>query len=124
SKRSGLRLFTYGEGMGSRMDSTTCRPIPAEPETPCALHPPAITKPLTRELSPTMKRPSGVNVGQPLNTLRIPNCSTAGISGPNCCANQPKTSQSDSIGGGFVPSEKLRGSAERPFGSQPPHKSE
>src|SRR3954464_15332524 len=106
------------------MDSTTCRPIPAEPETPCALQPPAITKPLTCELSPTMKRPSGVNVGQPLNTLRTPSCSTAGISGPSCSANHPKTSQSGSIGGGFESSENCRGSVDRPFFSHPPHNSE
>ena len=46
---------------------------PAEPDTPWALHPPAITKPLTRQLSPMINRPSGVNVGHPLKTLRTPN---------------------------------------------------
>ena len=40
--------------------------MPAEPEMPWALQPPAITNPLTRRLSPMMNRPSGVNVGQPL----------------------------------------------------------
>jgi hypothetical protein len=54
------------------IDSTTWRPMPAEPETPWALQPPAITKPFTLALGPTMKRPSGVNVGHPLKTLRTP----------------------------------------------------
>ena len=86
--------------------------MPAEPDTPWALQPPAITKPFTRELSPTMNRPSGVNVGQPLNTLRTPSCSTCGISGASCSANQPSTSQSGSIGGGSSSSANSRGSVD------------
>ena len=72
-----------------------------------------------------MNRPSGVNVGQPLNTLRMPSCSTCGISGASCSANQPSTSQSGSIGGGFVGQRELvAGRVDMPFGSQPPQSSE
>ena len=62
-KRLGLRLTTYGHTSGPRLSMRWCA-RPADPETPCALQPAAITNPRSPCTGPTMNRPSGVNPGQ------------------------------------------------------------
>src|ERR1041385_7686912 len=98
--RSGLRLFTYSLGFGSKRDSNNNFPMPPDPEMPCALHPPAMTNPFTRLLSPIMKRPSGVKVGQPLPTNFLSAALAAGNTRTKLASKLLRTGRSGSTGGG------------------------
>ena len=75
--RSGLSDRTYGDGSPPRL-STRAMASPADPDTPCALHPAANASPRTPPHGPTMNRPSGLNAGQPWKVAATPAEATTG----------------------------------------------
>src|ERR1044071_259812 len=117
---SGLKLFTYSLGLGSKRDSNNNFPMPPDPEMPCALQPPAMTKPFTRQLSPIIKRPSGVNVGQPLPMNFLSAALAAGNKRIKFASKLLRTGMSGTTGGGSAESEYSRGSVLSALFSQPP----
>src|SRR6266511_2935877 len=94
--------------------------MPPDPDMPCALQPPAMTNPFTRQLSPMMNRPSGVKVGQPLPTKPFLAPLAAGNSWDRLSSKLSSNSQSASTPEGAPPNGYVRGSRCRDWGSQHP----
>src|ERR1700722_11374633 len=117
--RSGLSDRTYGDGSPLRL-STSAMASPADPDTPCALHPAANASPRTPPHGPTMNRPSGLNAGHPWKVAATPAEATTGANALKLAANPPSTSQSGRAASGEE-TVTDRGSMLVPQFSNPPH---